>query len=83
MDFAYDAPQIHDMNQQLEQIPLINMHPHQDKTLSDELMAKKKCCQLVQHKNRQPDNDFSYLETTPNDYNKVSLWIIWTTMPGL
>jgi transposase len=49
MDSAYDAPQIHEISQQLGHIPLIDKHPRRDKALKAEIKAENKRCRLVGH----------------------------------
>lgn len=49
MDSAYDAPQIHEISQQLGHIPLIDKHPRRDKELKAEIKAENKRCRIVGH----------------------------------
>jgi transposase len=49
MDSAYDAPQIHEISQQLGHIPLIDKHPRRDKALKAEIKAENKRCRLFGH----------------------------------
>ena len=47
MDSAYDAPQIHEISQQLGHIPLIDKHPRRDTALKTEIKAGNKRCRIA------------------------------------
>ena len=49
MDSAYDVPQLHEVNQQLGHIPLIDKHPRRNSALKAELKAENKRCRIVGH----------------------------------
>lgn len=46
MDFAYDAPQIHEASRQLGHITLIDKHPRRDKEIKAETKVENKRCRM-------------------------------------
>lgn len=47
MDSAYDAPQIHEMSDQLGHVPLIDKNPRRDSALKAALKAENKRCRIA------------------------------------
>ena len=50
MDSAYDVPQIREVSQQLDHVPLIDVNPRRNSALKKEIASENKRCRLVGHK---------------------------------